>query len=638
MNFMKHTLPVALAFCLMAGTLSAQKKAIKFIVDLTRVVNDRVLVTLQVPALNVNETVFHLPKIIPGTYSIADYGRYIADVKAFDKKGNELTLLKIDSNSWKISNAGKLAKVTYWVDDIMDDKRKGPDIYPMAATNIEEGKNFVINPSGFFGYFENTKEIPVNLDVIRPKELYGSTGMIALETGLPLPKVKKEIEKPNPEARIDRYQLENYDRLIDSPLMYAKPDTAVVRVAGTEVLIGCYSPTGKVSAREIASTVREVLNAQAKYLGGKLPVEKYAFLFFFTEKPVVSYGALEHWYSSFYYMPEQPIAQMQQQLRDFAAHEFFHIVTPLNIHSKEIHHFGFNDPKMSKHLWLYEGVTEYFAGNVQVKYGLISQTRYLSVLRQKMQIASSFLDDVAFTDISKFTLDRYADQYYNVYQKGALIGMCLDIKLRKLSDGNYGMQNLLADLAKKYGKNQPFQDEDLFSDIEKLTYPEVGEFLKRYVGGPEKLPLAEVFDLVGVAYQPEKVISEFSLGFKSDAVSVADVKGVKKLIIVNTEKLNDQGKKLNFRNEDILEKINGEKIPEPGPELGVFLEKHKAQLAEGNTLNYTVLRKDESGAEHEVELRAPVAKVEVVQKHVLTMIDQPTPEQLALRNAWLMPR
>lgn len=635
---MKHTLLLSWAFCLIAGTLSAQKKAIKFTVDLSRVVNDRVLVTLQVPPLNVDETIFHLPKIIPGTYSIADYGRYIADLKAFDKKGNELTLLKIDSNSWKISNAGKLARVTYWVDDIMDDKRNGAGIYPMAATNIEEGKNFVINPSGFFGYFENTKDIPVNLDIIRPKEFYGSTGMIALETGLPLPKVKKEIEKPNPEARIDRYQLENYDRLIDSPLMYAKPDTAVVRVAGTEVLIGCYSPTGKVSAREIAGTVREVLIAQSKYLGGKLPVEKYAFLFFFTDKPIVSYGALEHWYSSFYYMPEQPIGQMQQQLRDFAAHEFFHIVTPLNIHSEEIHHFGFNNPKMSRHLWLYEGVTEYFAGNVQVKYGLISQTRYLSVIRQKLLISSNFLDDVAFTDISKFTLDRYADQYYNVYQKGALIGMCLDIKLRKLSGGSYGMQNLLADLAKKYGKNQPFRDDDLFSDIEKLTYPEVGEFLKRYVGGPEKLPLAEVFDLVGVAYQPEKISSEFSLGFKADAVSVTDIKGVKKLIIVDIEKLNDQGKKLNFKNEDILEKINGEKIPEPGPELGVFLEKHKAQLAEGNTLSYTVLRKDESGAEHEVELRAPVAKVEVVQKHVLTMIDQPTPEQLALRNAWLTPR
>src|SRR5690606_6469530 len=111
------------------------------------------------------------------------------------------------------------------------------------------------------------------------------------------------------------------------------------KVANTAVLIGSYSPTGKVTAKEIAESIREVLMAQAEFLGGTLPVDKYAFVFYFTDKPVLSYGALEHSYSSFYYMPEMPIAQMNQQLRDFAAHEFFHIVTPLTVHSEEIADF-----------------------------------------------------------------------------------------------------------------------------------------------------------------------------------------------------------------------------------------------------------------------------------------------------------
>jgi predicted metalloprotease with PDZ domain len=48
-------------------------------------------------------------------------------------------------------------------------------------------------------------------------------------------------------------------------------------------------------------------------------------------------------------------------MKDVVSHEFFHIVTPLTIHSKEIHYFDYNSPKMSEHLWMYEGVTEYFA-------------------------------------------------------------------------------------------------------------------------------------------------------------------------------------------------------------------------------------------------------------------------------------
>ncbi|HZY81179.1 MAG TPA: peptidase M61, partial [Cyclobacteriaceae bacterium] len=472
---------------------SAQKPVYNYTVDLTKVVNDRVYVELKTPKINTEETTFYLPKIIPGTYSIADYGRFVTELKAFDKKGNELPAEKIETNSWKIKNAKKLVRITYWVDDIMDTEDPGPKIYPMAATNIEEGKNFVLNTSGFFGYFENNKDVSYGVDVIRSKDLYGSTGLIATESNLPIPTaLKKEIPEPD-NKRIDRYYTESYDRLIDSPLMYAEPDTAIIRVANTEVLIGSYSPGKKINAKEIAATMKEVLTAQAAYLGGKLPVDKYAFIFYFTDKPTNIYGALEHSYSSFYFVPDVPIDAINQQMRDFSAHEFFHILTPLNIHSQEIHRFDFNDPKMSKHLWMYEGVTEYFAGNVQVKYGLIPPQQYLEMLRNKMVIMDNFIDDVPFTDISKYTLDKYSDQYYNVYQKGALIGMCLDIKLRKLSNGKYGMQNLMADLAKKYGKNQAFNDDDLFGEIEKLTYPEIGEFFKRYVAGNESLPFEEVF-------------------------------------------------------------------------------------------------------------------------------------------------
>jgi predicted metalloprotease with PDZ domain len=622
--------------CSISSGNAQSKSGYKYTVDLTRVVEDRVFVELSNPKISTQETIFYLPKIIPGTYSIADYGRFIYDLKALDKKGKELKIQRLDSNSWKISDATRLTKITYWVDDILDAKKEGPQIYPMAATNIEEGKNFVINTSGFFGYLDSNTKSPVNFDVIRPKDFYGSTGLIALQTGEPLPKVKNEISTPeNENKRIDRYYVDNYDRLIDSPLMYARPDTAIINVNGTEVLIGSYSPTGKISASEIASTVKEVLMAQASYLGGKLPVSKYAFIFYFVDKPLNSYGALEHWYSSFYYMPEMTLEKIQQQLRDFAAHEFFHIVTPLNIHSEEIQSFGFNDPKMSKHLWMYEGVTEYFAGNVQVQYGLITPEQYLNIIRQKMIVASGFLDEVPFTDISKFTLDKYSDQYYNVYQKGALIGMCLDIKLRSLSNGKYGMKDLMADLAKKYGKSQPFHDEELFSTIEKLTFPEIGRFFDQYVGGPQKLPFEETFAAVGVHYTPEKSVQEFSLGYKGGALMLADLEGKKKLAVRDSEGLNEQGVAVGLKQGDIFLKINGKTIPEVGPDLSAFLTEQKNSLTEGSILSFTVVRKNDQGDNSEVELKAPAMKINRSLIHLLEFDEQANQEQLALRNSWL---
>jgi predicted metalloprotease with PDZ domain len=611
----------------------------QYTVDLTRVVDDKVYVELLPPPVSKPEITFFLPKIVPGTYAIEDYGRFVSDFKALDKKGNKLDVEKSESdpNAWKIKNATKLARISYWIEDSYDTKLSGPEIFQPAGTNIEDGKNFIINSSGYLGYLDGIKEVPFQLNVVRPESFYGSTGLVATQTGKPVSILKLEKTPNDNTKRVDTYKTSDYDELIDFPLMYAKPDTAIIKVANAEVLIGCYSPNNKITAKEIAASIREVLMAQKEYLGGQLPVNKYAFIFYFTDQPVMSYGALEHSYSSFYFMPEETIENMNQQLRDFAAHEFFHIVTPLTVHSKEIDDFDFNSPKMSQHLWMYEGVTEYFAGNVQVKYGLITPEEYLMVLREKMITADQFKNDVPFTDISKYTLDQYHDQYYNVYQKGALIGLCLDIRLRSLSGGKYGLRNLLLDLSKRYGKSKAFDDNELFDVIAKMTYPEIGEFFTKYVKGTERLPLEEDLARVGVEYKEEMMYEDYSLGISQSNVGVVPIDGKPRLQIATSEGMNAVGKALGFKEGDVLAKINGETVPDLGPELGAFIQRQNESLDTRKTLSYTVLRKDASGAMKETELSAPVQKIQLAQRHLLQFNPEATPAQLALRDAWLKP-
>lgn len=646
-------LVLAISSVLPALSQKNDERLYQYTVDLTQVVDDKVYVELTPPELHERDIVFYFPKIVPGTYAIADYGRYVSDLSAEDKKGRSLPVEKLDENSWRIKKANKLARISYWIDDTWDTKVEGPQIFWPAGTNIEEDQNFVLNTSGFFGYFKDLKEPDFQLRIVRPKGMYGSTGLIPVETGLAPQVVAKETGiTPDPDAVVDVFQAEDYDRLIDSPLMYAQPDTAIVHVGNTEVLIGSYSPTGKVTAKEIAASIREVLMAQKAFLGGQLPVDKYAFIFYFTDQPVLSYGALEHSYSSFYYMPEMTIDQMEQQLRDFAAHEFFHIVTPLTVHSREIGNFDFNDPKMSRHLWMYEGVTEYFASLVQVQYNLISLTEFVETLREKMLTADEFIDDVPFTEISRYTLDKYHDQYYNVYQKGALIGMCLDLELLKLSDGKEGLRDLMLQLSKKYGKDTPFEDEELFDVITRMTYPEIGVFFDRYVQGKvppmsdtsaiagtvEPLPFEEVFGYVGIIYRDEHTFQDFTLGIDNPDLGITQIDSVPRLQIATTAHLNAQGKALGFQEGDVLLKINGETIPDLGsPEISPFLQGQIAALEDSTDLSYTVLRKDSNGNMKETTLTAPVQKVEITQRHLLMPNPQATREQLELREAWLTP-
>ena len=60
--------------------------------------------------------------------------------------------------------------------------------------------------------------------------------------------------------------------------------------------------------------------------------------------------------------------------------------------------------------------------------------------------------------------------------KKSKVGLCLDIQLRELSNGKMGTQELMQALVKKYGKNTPFEDDELFNVIAEMTFPIIRTF------------------------------------------------------------------------------------------------------------------------------------------------------------------
>jgi PDZ domain-containing secreted protein len=110
-----------------------------------------------------------------------------------------------------------------------------------------------------------------------------------------------------------------------------------------------------------------------------------------------------------------------------------------------------------------------------------------------------------------------------------------------------------------------------------------------------------------------------------------------KMMISNADALNDQGKALGLKTGDTILKINGEDLPAIGPDFATFINKHQKAMGDGKTLSYTVSRKNDQGVAETVELKAPDLKVERKQRHIINFDPAATPEQLAVRNAWLKP-
>jgi len=470
--------------------LSADKAVIETTIDLVKVNNDRVSVTINPGSFSNQKISFFIPKMVPGTYSEDNFGKYIQDLKAIDYQGNELLVTAVGTNEWNISDATKLDKITYYVTDTYDTESEVNDkVFSPAGTNILEGKNFVLNLHGFIGYFDGLKEVPYELVITSPSDLVPTTSLM---------KKQDEIN-----SMTDTYLASRYFEVVDNPILYIKSNTATFVINDITVNLSVYSPNRIYSGADLQESMERMMKAQKAFLGDIDGTKEYNILLYLStldETDASGFGALEHHTSTLVVLPEQmPIEALEKAMIDVVSHEFFHIVTPLNVHSKEIQYFDYNDPEMSEHLWMYEGTTEYFANLFQIQQGLIDEAEFYKRIVDKINNANSYDDEMSFTKMSRNILeDPYKANYANVYEKGALINMSLDIRLRELSNGEKGVLWLMKELSKKYDNDTPFEDDEIIGEIVDLTYPEIRSFFDTYVVGNTPLNYDEILASVGL--------------------------------------------------------------------------------------------------------------------------------------------
>ncbi|RYZ98740.1 MAG: hypothetical protein EOP47_18580 [Sphingobacteriaceae bacterium] len=529
--------PILLLLCL---TGFAQNKY-EYAVDLLNIRNDQVEVALKTPAMSQETAVFSFPKAIPGSYARKDFGRFIDDLKAFDKNGKILKVTKQGPNQYLIKNALKLARITYRVNDTFDQKH-ADFIFQPGGSNIEAGINVVMNNHAFYGYFEHESKLPFEITVTKPTVFYAATNL--------------NVEHPSPET--DIIKAPNYVYLADNPVIYARPDTTSFYAGKTKINVFVYSATGKVKSAQVASYLKPLAAALDKFFNG-LPVKSYQFLYYFddpekalTEKNEGGYGALEHNYSSLYYLPEMAIEKrLVSMVNDVSSHEFLHILTPLNLHSDEIENFNFSAPQMSQHLWLYEGVTEYFSHLVQLQTGVKTQKAFFDEMRTKINTSEEY-GDFSMTEMSKRVMeDSFQKKYNSVYDRGALIAFMLDLLIREKTNGEKDLKQVITTLAQKYGPNKPFEDDKLFGEFIAASHPDVKLFIDSYIIGAQPLPYQEFFAKVGYEYASKKNVPVYypgRMGIKFDDKNNA-------FVFVQVEK-----NALDIKEDDVLKSINNEVV------------------------------------------------------------------------------
>ena len=601
----------------------------RYRLDLNQVSDDKLIINLAVPEMEGDSFLFHFPKTIPGTYATQDFGKYISAFQAKNGRGEVLPVEKISNNTYVIREATGIKSIRYQVDDTFDSKERENKVFEPAGTNIQAGRNFVFNNAGFFGFFDGTENWPVELSIDKPADLLGITA----------------LDQVSVSSLNQSFRARSYHHLLDCPIMFAAPDTISFKVANATVVMSVFNESGRELSQEIYEEVKISMEAIAEFLDGKLPVDRYAFLFYLKDyvelgpalqgegkvgdviklvKELVGqgFGALEHGNSSFYFLPDFGGNSVTDQIKDVCIHEFLHILTPLNLHSQYIGEFDYVDPKMSQHLWLYEGITEYFAGISQVKGGVVEPYEYLSqVLKGHIKGAKEFPQtEMSFTEMSTNVLEKpYSKQYGQVYVRGALLGALLDIEIMRLTNGEKTLKDVVVSLSKRYGKEKSFDEETFIMEFVNEVDPALQDFFDQYIMGKTPLDIAKGLSPVGVIYQDSFIgpapRNPFSTNDNDIALTQAFLNDT--LTVKKTKKEEWAGLKKG-------DKVDKETIAQ------LFRDQYGEWVAEGDTVFLPVVRKGETLA-----LPVPVEYKEKTMTDQIFILEGMNPREAILYRRWM---
>ncbi len=597
---MKKSALLICALILMIG-INILPQTITYEIDVLNYEDDLFHVTVFTKGLSNENDVYKLPATVPGTYSNLNFGRFVTSFYAYDEDGNELRSEKISTNQWKIYNAEKLARLDYDVEDTFDAELENEYVIPMAGTGIND--NFIIlNTFATLGYLEGFQSLPVRLKLFYPQDWLVGTSLTYGDNGY--------------------YTAENYDYLADSPILMGELTVAITNVNDIQVGVYVYSSDTMFTAKKILGAAREILQSSSEFISYS-PVLNYNFLMCildmetFMEVGFAGAGALEHSYSSLFVFPSAP--NMFQEVKDGIAHEFLHILTPLNLHSDVIQPFNFELPTASQHTWLYEGVTEWASDIMQLRGGIISIEEYLDRMSEKLTVNDKFRQDLSLTELSMQVYNEVITmQFLNFYNKGAVTAAILDIKLLELSNRTRGLREVFLELLDKYGKYKPFPEEDFFEIFVDMTCPEIEQFINDYIKGTKPLPYEEYMAKLGFKYIPERLSEDTS-------PSLGIQMGLNDKQQLTIAGLSKESAEAGLMQGDVPLKVMGTEV---SMETARQIFSQLKTMSIGDSIDIVVQR----GGER-VELSVPLQQKK--DTHIFEEMENLSLEQKQLREAWL---
>lgn len=227
----------------------------------------------------------------------------------------------------------------------------------------------------------------------------------------------------------------------------------------------------------------------------------------FSQNTRSTKGGLEHKNSSVYYFGTELSRVEDEDIRFLVAHELLHTFTPIRFKSDVLRDLlEFKSKKMSEHLWLYEGMTEYLAAKIVFRSSIFDTVDFLRNISDHY-IASVSLD-IPLNKLSQNIFDKQnVDKQNFYYTKGSILCFLLDLVINEKTNGSAGLYSIMNTI---YKENSIFNEDSLFIMLSDKTNGATDSIIEKYL--IQNIPIPTDF-LSKLAYHYEVVDSQKSFFF-----------------------------------------------------------------------------------------------------------------------------
>lgn len=368
-----------------------------------------------------------MPSWTPGSYLMREFPRNVVQFEALDAAGAPVAWHKADKNTWRVSAPADGTLRARWV--VHADELT-------VRTSHVDGTHASLIGTSVFMYLDGRQGEPAEVEVHAPQGWRVTTSMESVGD--------------------TRFRAADYDELADSPLEIGTHQLVQWTVDGVPHQYAIWG-RGNADPRRLAKDTTRIVQAEREIFG-TLPYPAYTFIVHLTGG---GGGGLEHRNCTSLLADRWSFrGPAYENFLGLAAHELFHAWNGKRIRPAALGPFDYTRENYTRDLWVVEGITTYYTDVLLRRAGIISQQRYLEKVAEMISRFQT-LPGRAVQPLADSSFDTWIKFYrpdsntpnatISYYQKGALVALLLDLRIRAATENARSLDDLMRLLWERYG-------------------------------------------------------------------------------------------------------------------------------------------------------------------------------------------